>query len=290
MQPHARSPVYCMKIPINPSDMKNLILSCALLLTLTSALAQNRETRNVDTFTKISFGVPGKALVSQGASQKVEVEGSKEVLEKIEIVVEGSTLKIRNRDKWSNWSWGREDRITVFITAKDIRGLNVSGSGDLETQTKIVSGDMEIKVSGSGNIRAEIEANSVDAGVSGSGNLRVRGKANNLSSGISGSGNIDLTIAVADQLETSISGSGNFSASGTASRFKATISGSGTVKAIEMEVTTCDIKIAGSGSASISVKNELNANISGSGSVTYKGNPDRVNANSSGSGKVKKIS
>ncbi len=259
-------------------------------MTVLFSQAQQRETRNVDTFTKISFGVPGKALVSQGNTQKVELEGSAEVLEKIEVVVEGSTLKIRNKEKWSSWSWGREDRITVYITAREIRALNVSGSGNLETQTKITSGDMEIKVSGSGNIKADIEANNVEVGVSGSGNSRVRGKANNLESSISGSGNIDLEMAVADRLETRISGSGNLSATGSASRFKATISGSGGVRAGDLVTDSCDISIAGSGSASVNVKSELNASISGSGSVTYKGNPDRVNSNSSGSGKVRKIS
>jgi hypothetical protein len=39
----------------------------------------------------------------------------------------------------------------------------------------------------------------------------------------------------------------------------------------------------------INVKNELDAVISGSGSVSYKGNPNKVNSHSSGSGKVSKM-
>jgi hypothetical protein len=37
------------------------------------------------------------------------------------------------------------------------------------------------------------------------------------------------------------------------------------------------------------VKSELDANISGSGTVSYKGSPSHVNGNSSGSGKVRKM-
>jgi hypothetical protein len=37
------------------------------------------------------------------------------------------------------------------------------------------------------------------------------------------------------------------------------------------------------------VKNELDATISGSGSVSYRGNPSKVNSHASGSGKVRKL-
>jgi hypothetical protein len=39
----------------------------------------------------------------------------------------------------------------------------------------------------------------------------------------------------------------------------------------------------------INVKSELDANISGNGTVSYKGNPNHVNGHSSGSGKVRKM-
>jgi hypothetical protein len=270
--------------------MKNYIVLCAFLMSSLLASAQNRVTKNVDSFNRISFGVPGKALVRQGSTQKVELEGSNDVLEKVEVVVEGGNLKIRNRDNWGSWNWGREDRITVYITATDIRGLSVSGSGTLETQTKIVTGDLELKVSGSGNLRAEVESNNLEVGVSGSGDLQLRGKANNMESSISGSGGIEANITVADEMDVSISGSGGLLASGKSNSFEATISGSGKVRALEMETNSCEVKISGSGSVEITVNKELNATISGSGSVSYRGNPDHVNAHSSGSGKVRKIS
>jgi len=265
--------------------------SIVLFLLISSfASAQNRETVNVEPFTKISFGVSGNAYVKQGNTQRVEVEGTKEALEKIEVKVESGKLVIRSKEKWGNWNWTKEDRINVYITANDIRGLNVSGSGNMETQTKIVTGDLDLKVSGSGSLKAEVEANNLDADVSGSGNIRLRGKCNNMESGISGSGNVEAEITVANELDVSISGSGKLIASGKATSVKTSISGSGSIRAADLETETADIKIAGSGSVEINVKSELNANISGSGSVSYKGNPSHVNANSSGSGKVRKIS
>lgn len=268
--------------------MKKLLLLSAFVFPLFLVTAQNRETRNVDTFTKISFGVSGTAYVKQGPVQKVELEGSRDALDKIEAIVKDDKLIIRSKDSW-NWSWGKELHVTVYITAKDIRALSVSGSGDMEAQTKIVTGDLDLKVSGSGNLRAEIEANNVEASVSGSGNIRLRGKCNNLKSHLSGSGDVEAEIMVADRLDISISGSGKMVASGKANTVKANISGSGRVRAGDLEANVCDVKIGGSGSVEINVKSELNATISGSGSVNYKGSPSHVNANSSGSGKVRKM-
>jgi hypothetical protein len=54
-------------------------------------------------------------------------------------------------------------------------------------------------------------------------------------------------------------------------------------------VNSCDIRISGSGDVEVNVKESLEANISGSGSVTYRGNPAHVNSHSSGSGKVRKM-
>jgi hypothetical protein len=86
-----------------------------------------------------------------------------------------------------------------------------------------------------------------------------------------------------------ISGSGKIEASGSAQSIKASISGSGRVNASNLEVDKCTVRISGSGDVEIHVKSELDANISGSGTVSYKGNPSHVNGHSSGSGKVRKM-
>lgn len=270
--------------------MKKFLVLLSFLSSVLITSAQNRETRNVDTFTKISFGVPGNAYITQGATQKVELEGSKEVLDKIQVSVEGGKLIIRSKDTWGSWNWGKEDRITVYITAKEFRALSVSGSGTMETKTKLVTGDLDLAVSGSGSLKAEVQSNTIGANVSGSGAIRLRGTGNNFESSISGSGSVDAEVTIANKLDVSISGSGKLIASGKVNTVKASISGSGRVSALALEADVCDIKIAGSGDVEVNVKRELNANISGSGSVRYKGNPNQVNTNSSGSGKTRKIS
>jgi hypothetical protein len=90
-------------------------------------------------------------------------------------------------------------------------------------------------------------------------------------------------------LDVEISGSGKLEASGTANEIKTSISGSGKVYASNLTVDKCEARITGSGDVEINVKSELDANITGSGTVSYKGNPSHVNGHSSGSGKVRKM-
>jgi len=267
-------------------------ITLLLLLVSGFTFAQTKETRNVGTFTKINFRVPGKLILKQGSPQSVVLEGDKEVLEKIETDVDGNKLIIGREDKWRWNDWGGRDekKITVYVTVTSLEGLGVSGSGDAIGSGKFSTGDLDLKVSGSGSLNIEVDAKGeVQADVSGSGDLNVKGNCQSFESGISGSGKVNMSGSIAGKVDVNVSGSGKVMASGTAQQIRATISGSGKVLAADLEVSKCEVRISGSGDVEINVKDALDANISGSGSVTYKGNPGQVNSHASGSGHVKKM-
>jgi hypothetical protein len=237
---------------------------CAVIV----SQAQTKETRNVGTFTKISFRVPGKLYVRQGSPQKVVIEGPKDILKEIETDLEGDKLVIEREGK--DWFWDSGDRVNVYVTVKDIDALSVGGSGDLIGETKITTNNIRLSVSGSGNMMVDVDASgNMDADVSGSGNMELKAKCTNADFGVSGSGKIE--------------------ASGSASQVSASISGSGKVLAGDLETDVCEVRISGSGDVEINVKKELDANIAGSGNVRYKGNPSKVNSHSAGSGHVRKL-
>ena len=272
--------------------MKKVALILSLLVFVFAVQAQKREKRNVSDFTKISFQTGGKMYLRQGSVNSIELEGDEDVLEKIETRVEGGKLIIgyENERSWFNWRSGWEDeKITAYVTVKDLEGLYASGSGSILTQTKLVGQNMDIRVSGSGNIDAEIEAADIEAKVSGSGDLVLKGKAKSIDSNISGSGKISFTGAIEGRIDIGISGSGRFFAAGSADEIKSSISGSGKVNAADLVVEKCDVRISGSGDVVVNVKSVLNTSISGSGSVTYKGNPTQLNSHSSGSGRLRKM-
>lgn len=271
--------------------MKNLSFSIlVLMLTVTLVTAQNRETRNVDRFTKVVFRFPGKVYIKQGSPQKVQLEGDKDVLNEVETKVEGSRLIIGKEGKWFNWNTNDRDRITVYITMPEIEGLNVSGSGDIISDGVLRTADLDLNVSGSGSLQLEVEADGeVEADVSGSGDIEFRGKCRSFESDVSGSGKVQLSADIKETADFGVSGSGRISAKGAARNVKTSISGSGKILAADLVAERCNVRISGSGDVEINVKNELDANISGSGSVAYRGNPSKVNSHSSGSGRVRKF-
>ncbi|MBL7865665.1 MAG: DUF2807 domain-containing protein [Cyclobacteriaceae bacterium] len=272
--------------------MKKIILLLVLVASATVLLpAQNRETRNVGTFTKIGYRVPGTLYLKQGSPAKVELEGPSDVLREIETEVDGDKLIIGKEHRWSNWGWNDRDKITVYVTMPDIKGLSVSGSGNLVAREKITTGDLDLNVSGSGSLTLEFSANgNVEADVSGSGDVDIKGTCNNFDSDVSGSGKVIIAGTIQGMADFGVSGSGKISASGTAKEVKAGISGSGRVYAASLATDKCNVRISGSGDVEINVKEDLDATISGSGSITYSGDPKRINSHSSGSGQVRKRS
>lgn len=272
--------------------MKHVLAAFLVLafVSTTAVFAQTRETRNLSTFTKISFRVPGKLYLRQGSTQKFEIEGEKDVLKEIDTNVEGSRLVIGKEGKWFDWNSDDGDKVNVYITVKNIEGISVSGSGDLVGETKILTGNLELNVSGSGSLKIDADASGdIEADVSGSGNINLIGKCKDFNSNVSGSGKVVLALAIADDADFGVSGSGKIVASGSAQRVTTTISGSGKVLAADLAAESCNVRISGSGDVEINVKSELDANISGSGSVGYRGNPGKINSHASGSGKVHKM-
>ena len=93
----------------------------------------------------------------------------------------------------------------------------------------------------------------------------------------------------AEDVTIDISGSGTVVLEGKGDDGDIEISGSGTLYAEDFSTHTFQIEISGSGKCEVNVSQTLDADISGSGSVYYKGNPEKVRSNISGSGRVRRI-
>ncbi len=214
---------------------------------ISSTNAQQRETRKVSGFTGVSLSISADIYLSQAADYKVEIEADADYLEKIETVVDGDMLKIKNKDHF-NFVF-HDKKVKIYISMPQVNVLNISGSGDILAQTAIKTDDLKIKISGSGNIKVEI--------------LSVK----NLNLAISGSGDIYMA-------GTNMAESASYS-----------ISGSGDIDNQNLQCKKVDISVSGSGDIKVWSVDELDARVSGSGDVYYKGRPI-VNAKTSGSGGI----
>jgi len=83
-----------------------------------------------------------------------------------------------------------------------------------------------------------------------------------------------------------ISGSGEIAVSGTAKEMGITVSGSAAFNGNEFQTNNAIVNISGSGKVRIWVLDYLKARMSGSGRITYRGNP-KIDYIGSGSGRIK---
>ncbi len=226
------------------------VLSFTLALFMLSgfAIAQDSfsEKRDVSGFNYVAFGVSGDVYVTIGDKYSVVLEGNKDLIKEITTVVKGEKLMI------SSTSWNRRmtGKLVVKITMPEVKGLAVSGSGNIYSKSDMKGSDLSLVISGSGNIiLAQVKYESMESIISGSGNIKVEGPG---------------SVASA---EVKISGSGGYYAE-------------------NVQTMTSAFVISGSGSSRCNVSEKLTARVSGSGSIIYDGEP-RIDATVSGSGRVR---
>lgn len=144
------------------------------------------------------------------------------------------------------WLSTNED-VTFEIVVPRLEGITLSGSGNLISEGTIKTTELEIEISGSGSTNLDVVTNKLECDISGSGNVAIKGSSN---------------------------------------RTEIEISGSGAYKGFECFTTDCKASISGSGIAELTVSGQLDAHISGSGVINYKGQPQKINKSVNGSGKV----
>lgn len=141
--------------------------------------------------------------------------------------------------------------IKVYISSPSIKSIDVSGASNITGQTKMdISDKMVLMVSGSGEMNMEVDAPKIEASISGSGEVNLKGKTRD---------------------------------------FELSLSGAGNASCYELLSENTSVDISGAGGAEVYASQELKADVSGAGKVSYKGNAKNINQQVSGAGTVKKV-
>lgn len=184
-----------------------------------------------------------------GSEGIVTLEGEENLLEYIITEVKNGKLVIKTEKGVNLKTSNWKSGIRITVPVESINSVSMSGSGDIVGKTKIKSGDFSTAMSGSGDITLDIETNSLTASMSGSG---------------------DITL------------------SGTTTDFEATISGSGDINAFDLEADYVNATVSGSADIQVTANKSIKARVSGSGDISYRGNPEKIDTKTSGSGDISK--
>lgn len=230
--------------------MKKLLLLCTSVVLITTSCFFDytkgsgnviSEQRDLPPFNEISLRGTGNLILTQGDNQFIEIRTDDNIMPLITTEVKGRKLIIAMKGNII-----RSTELTFDISIPEIKGLYVSGSGNIEGNETIRCEDIDIKVSGSGKVNLFLNAEDIASQISGSGTIILEGNA--------------------VELKVKISGSGNLDAEG-------------------LRCEDASVKVSGSGSCSVNAALKLDVKVSGSGNVYYWGNPD-ISTKVSGSGSV----
>lgn len=137
---------------------------------------------------------------------------------------------------------------TYFITVPSLQEVEVDGKGDVYSESTITGNSINLKIDGNGKIKMDLDVATIKASVPGAGKIELTGNG--------------------DQGDFSVPGSGKIDADG-------------------LKLRKADASISGIGKISVDATEELNSSISGSGTITYKTLPAKLNEDVSGIGNVK---
>ncbi|MGH8854158.1 MAG: head GIN domain-containing protein [Telluria sp.] len=214
--------------------------------------------------------VSGSMLVEVrvGPAPSLLVEADANLLPYIRTQARGDTLQIANERVLRS-----KTPVRVIYTTPRLSEVRVAGSGQVAV-SELNGAPLDVRKSGSGQVRLAGKVDSLNARASGSGILdagALRSASADLS--LSGSGRMNVGEIRGDYARVSVNGSGVLQAGGVVRSLNARVAGSGNVDLASLSTQDADLATNGSGGIRATVKQSLVAHGGGSGGIRVYGHP-----------------
>ena len=178
--------------------IKPLILLLAIFFLAGCAQVRITGSGNVVTqeeaitgFDKVDISQSFKVDISQGDNFSVVIRVDDNLVEYLEVVKQGSTLKIGLEPNRSYTILNAT--MEAEVTMPELVGVDVSGSSDAQVSGFESSKSLVVDISGNSGLRGDIQAGDTSFDVSGNSSVALSGSAGNVSVSASGSSEVDLT-------------------------------------------------------------------------------------------------
>jgi hypothetical protein len=229
--------------------MKKIIFASLAIFSLLAGYSQsddkNLQTRKVTGFTGVDVSGGIDLYLSSGA-ESVSVSASTTIVRDhmVTEVVDG-LLRIHLE---KNWNPGPGNpKMKAYVSMRDVKSLEASGGGDIYLKNMISTNDLNVHLSGGGNIEGKLNADHLNIKQSGGSNVSLTGNVKDL--------NVDA-------------------------------SGGGNLKGYDLVTDIASINASGGSDAELTVNKELRVKSSGGSDVSYKGKAVVISIKSSGGGSL----
>jgi len=207
------------------------------------------ETRSVADFQAVSFSAFGDLNIRQGEAEALSIEAEDNVVPEFSNEVRDGTLAIRlDPANGKEHVWPTRP-IRLTLTVKHLTRIELSGAGNTLVNA-LTTDQLEAVLSGAGSLRLD----SLDT----------------------------------QQLRCKLSGAGGLTATGKCAQTEVVVSGVGAFHGENLQTVSATVNLSGTGGVTLWVTDNLQAAISGVGSLGYYGHP-AVTKNVSGLGSVRSL-
>lgn len=206
--------------------------------------ADAEQSFDLDSITDVTLNISASVYIKQGTEQAVEIHGKEDAIDRLELDVVNGLWEI----EFPNKECMKNHELKIYITVVDINSVKVSGSGDIymDEDTISLNHPLEYTISGSGRINALLDVTEVNTTITGSGDLNLSGLAGKNEIRVSGSGKIKAFDLISTDCEIKVTGSGDAEVYVDGGSLDVKISGSGKVK-YKGTPGSINIDISGSG-------------------------------------------
>ena len=227
-----------------------------------------RDQRQVAAHGELEVSGAMQVEVRVGPAPSLLVEADGNLLPYIRTEERGNALKI-----YSERNLHSKLPIRIVYTTPRLSEVCASGSGQVFVRG-LNGAPLEVRKSGSGQVRLAGKVDSLLARVSGSGVLDA-GELSSASAdlGLSGSGRMNIGEIRGDYVRASVAGSGVLQAGGAVRSLNARVAGSGNLDLASLSTQDADLAADGSGGIRATVRQSLIAHGGGSGGIRVYGHP-----------------
>jgi len=174
-----------------------VLLSGCVPVTLTGSGNVVTQEESITGFDKVDISHSFEVNISQGESFSVIIRVDDNLVEHLQVVKQGSTLKIGlkpNRDYTT-----RNATMEAEVTMPELIGLDLSGASHANITGFKSTKDLSVDLSSASSLQGDIDAGDISIDLSGSSETTLTGSGQNLIIDVSGSSELDLSdFPVAD--------------------------------------------------------------------------------------------
>jgi len=180
------------------------------------------QIRPMQPFHGVRIDGVGKVFVKQEGDHSVRIEADDNIIGHVKASVSGGILRVGLRKSCSSAT------VNIYVSMKDLRLLEISGAGEVVTESPIQTKTLKCRIDGTGAVRLAGTAEHVDVAVNGSGSVYCFDLiASTCSVDVSGMGS--CKVHATRTIDASLSGMGEIVYDGNPESVSRNVSGMGRI-------------------------------------------------------------